>query len=220
MKNILKFKNVSFGYKKNEVECGQIILESINLAVEEHTLAFLFGESGIGKSSLLRLCNGLESPISGNVFFHGENFKTLNPCRLRRKISLMQQVPVIFPGTIIENLDLAPGANKISLEEKRDILNTLGLKGNSLNKSAKELSLGQAQRVALARCLMNQPEILLLDEPASSLDHKNKLLLFETIMGYIGENKMTVLWVSHDQPLKEDHPSKKFLLKEKRVYEL
>ena len=180
---------------------------------------FIVGESGVGKSSLLRLINGLESPTAGDIYFDGEKLNELDPCMLRRKICLLQQVPVMFPVTVEENLNLSPGAEKISLDEKKEIFAALGLNENSLSKMATELSIGQAQRVAFARCLMNRPEIMLLDEPTASLDHKNKMRLFKTIMKYTREHKMTVLWVTHDSSLIEEYPFKKFRLKGKRIYD-
>jgi ABC-type lipoprotein export system ATPase subunit len=139
---------------------------------------------------------------------------------MRRKISLLQQVPVMFPMTVEENLNLSPGVVKISLDEKKEIFNSLGLNENGLGKMATELSIGQAQRVAFIRCLMNQPEVMLLDEPTAPLDKKNKMKLFETILKYTKENKMTILWVTHDPSLIEKYPFKKFLLKDKRIHEI
>lgn len=220
MKKIIEFQGVSFAYKKNETEYGPLLLESINFSVEEHSLVFLVGESGVGKSSLLRLMNGLECPTSGSIYFHKKNLLEIDPCRLRRKISLIQQVPVMFPLTVEENLNLAPGAKKISLEGKKEILQSVGLNGESLSWKATKLSAGQAQRVAFARCLMNEPEVMLLDEPTASLDLKNKIKLFETIMKYTTNNKMTALWVTHDTSLIEKYPFKKFRLMEKQIDEL
>ena len=220
MGNIIEFRNVSFAYQKNEYEYESPLLESINLSIEKHSLVFLVGESGVGKSSLLRLVNRLHSPTSGKIYFHKKNITTLDPCCLRQKISLIQQVPVMFPVSVEENLNLSPGSNKISLEEKREIIISLGLDKNSMDRMATKLSIGQAQRVAFARCLMNRPEIMLLDEPTASLDEKNKMKLFETIMKYNRENKMTALWVTHDTTLIEKYSFKKFRLKDKRISEL
>ena len=219
MSAIIELQSVSFAYKKNEKEHEPLLLESVNLSLNKNSLVFIVGESGVGKSSLLRLINGLESPTSGDIYFNGEKLNALNPCLLRRKICLLQQVPVMFPVTVEENLNLSPGAAKISLDEKKEIFAALGLAENSLSKMATELSIGQAQRVAFARCLMNRPEIMLLDEPTASLDHKNKMRLFKTIMKYTREHKMTVLWVTHDSSLIEEYPFKKFRLKGKRIYD-
>lgn len=218
MKTIIEFRNISFAYKKNEAEYEPLILGSINLSIEEHSLVFFVGESGVGKTSLLRMINGLESSISGNIYFHGKDLKMFDPCWLRRKISLLQQVPVMFPVTVEENLNLSPEAAKISLQEKKEILNSLGLHENILSKIATELSIGQAQRVAFARCLMNRPEVMLLDEPTASLDQKNKMKLFETIIKYTRENRLTVLWVTHDPSLIKEYPFKKFQIKDKRLH--
>jgi putative ABC transport system ATP-binding protein len=110
--------------------------------------------------------------MSGDIFFHGEKLSELDICLLRRKISLLQQVPIMFPMTVEENLNLSPGAVKIALDEKKEIFNALGLNESRHGKMATELSIGQAQRVAFIRCLMNQPEAMLLDEPTASLDKK------------------------------------------------
>jgi len=220
MENIIEFRDVWFAYQKNETIYESPLLESINLSIEKHSLVFLVGESGVGKSSLLRLINGLHYPTSGEIYFHKKNITKFDPCCLRQKISLIQQVPVMFPMSVEENLNLSPGSSKISLEEKREILVSLGLDKNSMDRMATKLSLGQAQRVAFARCLMNRPEVMLLDEPTASLDEKNKMKFFETIMKYTRENKMTALWVTHDTTLIEKYPFKKFRLKEKRIFEL
>lgn len=172
MTTIIELQNVSFAYKKNETEHESLLLESVNLSIEKNSLVFFVGESGVGKSSLLRLINGLESPISGEIYFHGKKINALDICLMRRKISLLQQVPVMFPMTVEENLNLSPGVVKISLDEKKEIFNSLGLNENGLGKMATELSIGQAQRVAFIRCLMNQPEVMLLDEPTAPLDKK------------------------------------------------
>ena len=155
----------------------------------------VFGPSGSGKSTLLRLCNRLEVPSSGRVLFGGEDVAALDPLSLRRRVGMVFQRPTPFPGTVRENLLTAlPTAGDEQLETA---LTRAALDGDWLDRDAKALSGGEAQRVCVARTLVTDPEVLLLDEPTSALDEQATLVL-ERAVCELTKHGITVIWVTHD----------------------
>lgn len=155
----------------------------------------LSGPSGSGKSTLLRLCNRLEAPTSGRVYFRGDDVAGLDPLRLRRQVGMVFQKPTPFPGTVRDNLLTAsPDAGRVDLERA---LRRASLDGDWLNRDAGALSGGEAQRVCLARTLVAEPEVLLLDEPTSALDEVTSAVLEKAVNELVGDG-IAVVWVSHD----------------------
>jgi UDP-glucose/iron transport system ATP-binding protein len=155
----------------------------------------LVGPSGAGKSTLLRLCNRLEVPAEGRVLFRGEDVADLDPLALRRRVGMVFQRPTPFPGTVLENLRIA----ECDLREGEAVgmLERVGLDGDLLDRRAPELSGGEAQRVCLARTLVTAPEVVLMDEPTSSVDRGARLAL-ETLACDLVHDGVSVLWVTHD----------------------
>ena len=155
----------------------------------------LVGPSGAGKSTLLRLCNRLEVPTSGCVRFRGDDVGTLDPLALRRRVGMVFQRPTPFPGTVVENLRVAEPA--LRDREAGAALERVGLAPELLGRPATELSGGEAQRVCLARTLVTEPEVVLMDEPASSVD-RNARLALERLACDLVRDGVSVLWVTHD----------------------
>jgi putative ABC transport system ATP-binding protein len=131
----------------------------------------VFGPSGAGKSTLLRLLNRLDEPTSGTVYLDGTDYRDLPPQEVRKRIGLVPQSPTLLPGSVADNVAWGPRLRDEPVDRNRvdRMLDRLGLDGFS-DRAAGELSGGEAQRVAIARTLFNEPDVLLLDEPASSLD--------------------------------------------------
>ncbi len=155
----------------------------------------VFGPSGSGKSTLLRLCNRLEVPSSGRVLFGGEDVAELDPLALRRRVGMVFQRPTPFPGTVRDNLLTAsPTADH---EQLGTALSRAALDSNWLDRDAKELSGGEAQRVCVARTLVTDPDVLLLDEPTSALDEQATLVL-ERAVRELTRHGITIIWVTHD----------------------
>lgn len=155
----------------------------------------IVGPSGAGKSTLLRLCNRLEAPTSGRVLFRGIDVAELDPLRLRRRVGMVFQQPTAFAGTVRDNLRVA--LPELSDERAATALARAELPAGFLDRPASELSGGEAQRVCLARTLVTDPEVLLMDEPTSSLDPQARLGL-ERLGRGLAEGGVPVLWVSHD----------------------
>jgi putative ABC transport system ATP-binding protein len=142
------------------------------------------------------LCNRLEVPTSGVVRFRGEDIAALDPLALRRRVGMVFQRPTLFAGTVRDNM-------KVAVPEGDDAafvaaLDRAALGGDFLDRDGGDLSGGEAQRACLARCLLVSPDVLLMDEPTSSLDQVNTKLL-ETNAGELVSSGVTVVWVTHDR---------------------
>lgn len=170
------------------------ILRGVTFDVYEQRVTALTGPSGGGKTTLLRLCNRLEVPTSGTVSFRGIDVSTMDPLALRRRVGMVFQRPTLFGGTVRDNLRVArPDGD----EAYRVVLDRVGLARAMLDHRADDLSGGEAQRACLARTLLTEPEVLLMDEPTSSLDRAATGVL-EGLTAELVRQGMTVLWVSHD----------------------
>jgi putative ABC transport system ATP-binding protein len=153
------------------------------------------GPSGSGKSTLLRLCNRLEAPTAGTLRFHGDDVAALDPLRLRRRVGMVFQKPATFGGTVRDNLRVAEA--HLSEGAARDALGRADLDAAFLDRPASELSGGEAQRVCLARTLVTEPEVLLMDEPTSSVDAGSRHALEDMTLG-LARNGVRIVWVTHD----------------------
>jgi putative ABC transport system ATP-binding protein len=159
-------------------------------------LTVIVGPSGAGKSSLLRLCNRLEVPDRGAVRYRGDDVAELDPLQLRRCVGMVFQRPTPFPGTVLENLGVARAA--IPRADAVAVLDRVGLDETFLERPALELSGGEAQRVSLARTLATEPEVLLMDEPTSSVDADTAARIEVLAREEVGAG-VAVLWVTHDR---------------------
>ena len=164
-------------------------------AVAGQGVTAVVGPSGSGKSTLLRCCNRLDVPSAGRVLFRGEDVTGLDPLRLRRRVGMVFQRPTPFPGTVRDNLRVAEPS--ISDSAAVHTLAQVGLKATFLDRVATELSGGEAQRVCLARTLVTRPEVVLMDEVASSVDPIQRRGL-EQLAGSLSASGVAVLWVTHD----------------------
>jgi len=153
------------------------------------------GPSGSGKSTLLRLCNRLEAPTSGTVRFHGEDVAGLEPLGLRRRVGMVFQRPTPFAGTVRDNLRVA--RPDVGDEDAKEALERADLAPAVLDRPAHEFSGGEAQRMCLARTLVTGPEVLLMDEPTSSVDARSRHAL-EDMTRALADDGVPILWVTHD----------------------
>jgi len=149
---------------------GAWVLDGLSLTID-HGATALLGPSGSGKSTVLRLLNRLAAPDVGVVRFHGDDVRSHDPLELRRRAVLVPQLPAPLPGTVAENLEYGPRLAGRSTELE-PCLTAAGLDASYADRDASRLSVGEQQRVMLARALALDPEVLLLDEPTSALDHE------------------------------------------------
>lgn len=174
---------------------GACILDRVDLAIADRGITVVLGPSGAGKTMLLRLLNRLEVPTAGEVRFRGRPVADLDPLALRRRVGMVFQRPAPFPGTVRDNLLVAdPAAGPDDLVAA---LAGAGLDGRFLDRSADDLSGGEAQRMCLARTLVTHPEALLMDEPTSALDPDARRRLERTARS-LADDGRPLVWVTHD----------------------
>ncbi|MDY6845514.1 MAG: phosphate ABC transporter ATP-binding protein [Chloroflexota bacterium] len=179
---------------------GQVLLSDINFEITAGERIAIFGPSGAGKSTLIRLMNRLDEPSSGTVYLEGQDYRQISPRKLRRRLGMVMQQPNLFPGSVAENIRFGPTAQGERLDDERlrELLLGVDLEGFA-DRDVSKLSGGEAQRVNLARTLANKPEVLLLDEPTSSLDQAAKQEVEETILSVLESGEVTCILVSHDR---------------------
>jgi ABC-type cobalamin/Fe3+-siderophores transport system ATPase subunit len=175
------------------------VLRDVSFAAPKRSVTALVGPSGAGKSTLLRCLNRLLVPAAGTVALDGADTAALEPCALRRRVGLVGQVPVMLPGSVRENLvyGLDPGAT--DEDAVVEALRDAGLDSDFLARPAGELSGGERARVALARALTRDPELLLLDEPTAALDAAAARHVGATLHALTGAG-LGVVVATHDLP--------------------
>jgi putative ABC transport system ATP-binding protein len=168
------------------------IVQGFSAVISRVGLTAMVGSSGAGKTTLLRLLNRLDDPDVGQVLLDGKDVREYDVLMLRRRVQYVGQVPVTFPGTVAENLAMAdPSADTPAL------LGRVGLSPALAERRADALSVGEAQRLSLARALACAPEALLLDEPTSALDTTSKGGV-EQLIRSLADGGLTVVLVTHD----------------------
>ncbi|XP_049932439.1 ABC transporter I family member 17 isoform X2 [Nymphaea colorata] len=180
-------------------DAGVPILSNVSLDVPRGLVVGVIGPSGSGKSTLLRALNRLWEPPCGSVFLDGEDIIDLDVLKLRRRVGMLFQLPVLFEGTVAENVRFGPGlvGKKLTNDEVSKLLNLADLDSSFASKKGADLSVGQAQRVALARTLANEPEVLLLDEPTSALDPISTQNIEDAIVKLKKTRGLTTVIISH-----------------------
>ncbi len=190
MKDLFTFENV------NVTIDGTEVLGQVTLGIPAGHLTLVAGASGSGKTSMLRLCNRLDVPTTGTVRFRGSDLADLDPLALRRRVGMVFQQPVLFGGTVADNLRVAaPDATNDQLSAA---LAGVELGAEFLDRIGDDLSGGEAQRVCLARALLCEPEVLLMDEPTAALHPAARRSLEATVQTLQSDGKVDVIWVTHD----------------------
>ncbi len=177
------------------------ILQIEQLRIPQRKITCIVGESGSGKTTLLKLLNHMISSDSGDVFYQGKNLQNLDPIQLRREVVMLSQVPLIFPGTVLDNLIIGLEFSEkppVPEEELRHLLKSVKL-GKDLSDNALELSGGEKQRLALCRILLMEPEVFLLDEPSSALDDETEEMIIEQMVSFTKKKKKTLVMVTHSK---------------------
>jgi putative ABC transport system ATP-binding protein len=169
------------------------VLRGLSLVIDRGSTAIL-GPSGSGKSTLLRLLNRLADPDEGVVRFHGEDLRDLDPLELRRRAVLVPQLPALVPGTVADNVRYGPALRGADLDPLGPLAQA-GLDSSYAERDAGRLSVGEQQRVMLARALALDPEVLLLDEPTAALDERAK----EGVERTLAELPCSTVLVTHER---------------------
>jgi putative ABC transport system ATP-binding protein len=177
------------------VRDGTPVLDGITAQIAPGRCTALAGPSGAGKTTLLRLLDRLEEPTSGTVLLHGRPLPSYDVLEVRRRVGLVQQVPVLLGETVLE--DLRTGRPNLSEDEAVDLLGRVGLRDQPLSRATASLSGGEAQRLCLGRALAVAPEVLLLVEPTSALDAVAAMAVERVVRALVADG-LTAVLVSHD----------------------
>jgi putative ABC transport system ATP-binding protein len=177
------------------------VLNIESLRIEACRVSAIVGPSGGGKTTLLRILNRMTTPDTGRVLFFGQSIEQMDPVHLRRRVVMLTQMPVIFAGTVRENLLI--GSRLAEKEEPEDgaiaaIMSRVGL-GKDLSADAARLSGGEKQRLALARVMLMDPQVMLLDEPSASLDEQTEIRIFDLVTEFCRERCKTLIMVTHSE---------------------
>lgn len=196
MMHIVELEEIYKNYENLQV------LKNINLQVKKGTSTALVGPTGSGKTVMLRLIDLLEKPSSGTVYFEGTDANESSNTRLsiRRQIGMVFQKPLAFKASVYDNIayGLKVRGRKENMGGKiKELLELIGLQGYE-NRNALKLSGGETQRLALARAMITDPKLLLLDEPTANLDPISKKKLEELILKINRESETTVIMTTHD----------------------
>ena len=195
-------------------------VDGVSIAANRGEFVALLGASGSGKSTLLNLIAGLDRPDSGAIVVEGQNLATLNSEELaqyrRHTVGMVFQSFNLVPNmTLYENVELPMRLAEVRRRERkaraREALEKVGLQGR-LKHRPSEMSGGEQQRAALARALVNQPKVLLADEPTGNLDSKTGTEIMDLIRGLTRALQMTVLMVTHERPLAERYVDRMIFL--------
>jgi ABC-type methionine transport system ATPase subunit len=179
------------------------VVQDVSFSLARGRALALIGPSGSGKSTVLRCLNRLVEPTSGVVTFDSRDIRSFDPRQLRRRVALVMQTPVLFEGTVRDNLRVRPAdaPGDFSEPRLRMTMTEVGLDADLLDRDAATLSGGERQRVTIARALLRDPQALLLDEPTSALDPPNALLVAETIARLQLARGLSIVMVTHQPDL-------------------
>ena len=182
----------------------KLILKNINLKIDKGEFVTIIGSSGCGKTTFLKLINGLVKPDFGQVYVNNYDISKIDKIALRRKIGYVIQEIGLFPHmNVRKNISYIPNLIKKDSKEKvenkvRELIKVVGLKEDMLDRYPNELSGGQRQRVGIARALASDAKILLMDEPFGAIDEITRRLLQDEILRIYKQFNMTIIFITHD----------------------
>ena len=200
---VIKLTNLSKVYKVNERSLT--IIKDLSLNLQKNCITSIVGPSGSGKSTLLNILGLLDREFLGNYEFNGQNINTLSPKKLNLtrglRIGFIHQFFHLIPElSVLENVTLPYLINQKDskgYEKSKKLLNIFGL-DDRINFKPNKLSGGEQQRVAIARSLINNPDLILADEMTGNLDENTAKEIFSFFIKYVKENKKSLIYVTHN----------------------
>ena len=224
--SLIELQNIQFFYTRSIKNSSEFRLSNIFLNVTKGEFISILGPNGSGKSTLLKIITGILIPVQGSIKLKNKPFSSYTKKNIAKIIAFVPQAAIsVFPFSVYEIVAMGrtPHLNMMGFErntdhakisEMLDLVGIYNLKDHGIN----EVSGGEAQRAYIARALVQEPEILLLDEPNSHLDIKHQLSIFDLIRKLNLGNKITVISVSHDLNLAGFYSYRIILMKNGSIF--
>lgn len=209
----ITFENVFYSVNQHD------IIHSITGTFPKGKITTLVGPSGAGKTTILKLCNGLISPTKGTIHLEDVAILDIDPITLRKKCGIVLQSAPMLRGTVYDNLALPRQLHHehLSTKEALELLRDVNLDASFLQHDASELSGGQKQKLAIARTLVNKPKILLLDEITSALDPTSTREIEQLIQSINERFNVTVIWITHNMAQARNMSNYTWILQQGRL---
>lgn len=194
---VIEYKDISKSYDE------KVLMNNFNMKIEKGEFIVIIGSSGCGKTTLLKMINGLITPDKGSVLVNGKDISNEDMIKVRRKIGYCIQGSMLFPHmNVYDNIAYVPtisGTDEETIDKAvHETLKLVNLDDEYLKHLPNELSGGQAQRVGIARALASSPEILLMDEPFGAIDAITRAQLQKNIKEIHKETGITIIFITHD----------------------
>lgn len=195
------------------------ILSIDSLNIYEGEIMAIVGESGSGKTTLLKMFNMLLSPDAGEIFYQGKSLNDWDAVELRREVVMLQQQPMVFPGNVRKNLKIGLELSEKEApddKELEEMLIRVHL-NKSLEEGTEKFSGGEKQRLALARVLLMEPRVLLLDEPSSALDEETADRVIADTVELARKRDITLIMVTHASHIAETYAERMIVLTKGKI---
>ncbi|MGN8645664.1 ABC transporter ATP-binding protein [Gracilibacillus sp. HCP3S3_G5_1] len=192
------------------------IINVPELVIDSGKIYCLFGESGSGKTTLLKMFNNMLTPDQGEIKYKEDLITKLDPVQLRKEVVMLGQDPVVFDGTVRDNLLAGlrfAGKEEVENQVLTNLLKELHLAKN-LDEKVDKLSGGEQQRLALGRVLLMNAEVYLMDEPTSALDHDTETVVMDLFTYRVRETGKTVIMVTHSKEVAEKYSDEMIYMKD------
>ncbi|MCH9699644.1 MAG: energy-coupling factor ABC transporter ATP-binding protein [Gammaproteobacteria bacterium] len=195
---------LSIAFRLNSVQFKyhtETVIDIEKLDIDANSSTVILGDNGAGKTTLINLIGLIQSPLSGEIYCGNQRVTSDNRFELRRRIATLHQRPYLFRGSVLHNVMLGlklRGINHVKATAKANLALQMAEMDHLAQRSTRALSGGEAQRVALARCLVTNPDVLVMDEPFSHLDQGSLKAILQTVQDY-QVNGGTVVFSTHDQ---------------------
>ncbi|MCW4025720.1 MAG: ABC transporter ATP-binding protein [Candidatus Bathyarchaeota archaeon] len=215
---MLKIQDIEFSYKN-----GTSVLDGVELDVGIHQVLAILGPNGVGKSTLLKCINGLLKTKKGKVFVDGEDIYKLRRTEVAKRIGYVPQRADVSQITVFDSVLLGRkphitwDVSKKDIQIAKDAITQFGMDSLSL-KYIDEISGGELQKVQIARALVQEPKVLLLDEPTSSLDLCNQHRIMATLVDVVKNADLTAIMTMHDLNLALRYADKFLMLKDGKIF--
>ncbi len=196
------------------------ILDIPSLNINE-PITCIVGTSGSGKTTLLRMLNSLNIPDSGTIIYNGQDISKMDTINLRRQVVMLGQTPVIYSGSIEDNLQIGLEFSKklpASSNSMKEVLKTVEL-NKELTDKCSTLSGGEKQRLCLARVMLMDADTYLLDEPSAALDKETEQFIIENFVKFVLENNKQLIMVTHSEQIAEKFPDSIIRIEKGKVVE-